>query len=60
VFFLEGVTSEAPSPYINYMLCKELGWSYRDLIEQPRSFVEEMIEVMGIVNKMEIRNHGLR
>lgn len=59
MFFLEGVTTEAPTEYLNYMLCRELGWTYRELMEQPRGFVQEMIEVMGITKKIETRKrHG--
>lgn len=49
---MKGVNTDAPDQYINYILCKEFGWSFKDLYEQPKSFVDEMIAIIGIVNKV--------
>jgi len=40
------------------MLCKEMGWTYQELMSQPRSFIEEIIEIIGITKKIEIKKHG--
>jgi hypothetical protein len=49
-----------PREYVNYLICKEFGWNYKDLMEQPRFFIEEMIQIMGISKKMEKRIYGRR
>lgn len=51
VFFIEGVNTQAPIEYIQYLLCKEFGWTYQELMEQPTDFVENILTVMSIVNK---------
>ncbi len=53
------MATEPPIEYLNYILCKELGWTYNDLMEQPKSFVDEMLEVMEIKKKFDLK-HGRR
>lgn len=56
--FLEGVVTEAPHEYLDYVLCREMGWSYHDLVTTPRSFVESMLLIQGIVKKREHRQRN--
>jgi len=59
VLYLERAKSEPPQEFIDYFLCKEFRWTYRDLMETPRFFVEKMILMADIKNKYDIkRNHG--
>lgn len=53
------MTTTPPIEYLNYILCKELGWTYRDLMEQPKSFVDEMLAIMEIKTKFDLK-HGRR
>jgi hypothetical protein len=58
MFYLQGSSSQAPNQYIDFILCEKFGWTFEELYSQPRGFIEEMITVMGIVNK--VRNKRLR
>lgn len=49
------MTTEAPVEYLNYVICKELGWTYSELMEQPKSFVDEMLQVMEIKKKFDLK-----
>lgn len=60
MFFLEGVSTMPPHEYVDYALCKELGWSYNDLMNTPRFFVERMIKVIGIKKQFDSKRHGGR
>lgn len=46
------MTSEAPEQYVNFLLMKELGWTYRELMETPREVVEQLILISTIHNKV--------
>jgi hypothetical protein len=37
-----------------------MGWTYKDLMEQPRAFVEQMLEMMEIKMKYELKRYGRR
>jgi hypothetical protein len=52
VEFSQGVSNRVPIEYINYTLCKTFGWTYKELMEQPSDFVEEMIDIINIDNKI--------
>lgn len=56
ILFMEGIKSDAPQEFIDYTLCKEMGWSYRDLMEQPSSFVKKMLDVIRMVKKYQNKN----
>lgn len=34
-----------------------MGWAYKDLMEQPKAFVEQMLEIMEIKTKYEIKRN---
>jgi len=51
------VSSDVPKEYLNYIICKEMGWTHEELMSQPRHFVEEMMQVISIKQKIE-RKHG--
>jgi hypothetical protein len=53
---MEGIKSTAPQEFIDYTLCKEMGWSYRDLMEQPAAFVKGMLDVIKIVKRYQNKN----
>ena len=48
VLFLQGVESEPPDEYINYLLCEKFGI---EIMNQPASFVEGLLLVMSIKKK---------
>jgi hypothetical protein len=56
ILFMEGINSNAPQEFIDYTLCKEMGWTYRDLMEQPSSFVKKMLDVIKLVKKQQTKN----
>lgn len=58
MFFLQGSSSRAPEEYLNFLLCEKFGWTFDELASQPEEFVETMIVVMNMVNKM--RNKRLK
>lgn len=52
MFYLQGVSDEAPEEYVNYLLMKELGWTWRELMETPRSVVERLLIISTIHHKV--------
>lgn len=50
--FFQGASNKMPIEYINYTLCKTFGWTYEELIEQPSDFIEQMIDIIKLENKL--------
>jgi len=40
------------------MLCKEFGWTYKDLMQTPWWFADEMIDVIDLVKKHKSLENG--
>lgn len=58
MFFFEGVTTRPPLEYLEFLLCKEFGWTWQDLRSQPRQFISDMLEVMAIKSKLDRKHNG--
>ena len=39
-------------------MCREFGWTYYDIENQPREFIDDMLEVMFLNNKFERKKYG--
>lgn len=48
----QGASSKVPVEYVNYILCKTFGWTYEELLKQPSDFVEQMIDIIKLENKL--------
>jgi hypothetical protein len=35
-----------------YRLCEKFGWTYKDIMSQPSDFIDKMITIMSIENKL--------
>jgi len=49
--FFQGSSTKVPKEYINYKLCKTFGWTYKQLMNQPSDFINEMISIINIEEK---------
>lgn len=58
MFFLEGVTGKAPASYLQFLLCREFGWTYRDLEGQPAHFINDMLDTLLVVRSVERKRHA--
>jgi hypothetical protein len=58
VFFFEGVTRQPPIEYLEFLLCERFGWTWQDINNQPREFINNMLEVMAIKSKIDRKNNG--
>lgn len=56
-FFTE-TTKKVPDEYIEYILCKEFGWTYQELMSQPADFVERLLLIRNIERKYARSNKG--
>lgn len=52
MFYFQGVVSQAPNEFINYKLCEKFNWTYQELMSQPVSFIESILRIMEIENKL--------
>jgi hypothetical protein len=34
-----------------YKLCEKFGWTYNDIMNQPKDFIEKIVTIMSIENK---------
>ena len=58
MFFLGGSSTETPSEYINFILCEKFGWTFQDLASQPASFIQDILTVLEVVNKLREKELG--
>lgn len=58
VFYLQGVQTAAPPEYATFVLCREFGWTYEELMRQPRHFVDDMLSMIGIIERTKKKNHA--
>lgn len=49
--FLDGAKSDAPEELVNYILCKEFGWTYHELMSQPKHFIKSLLAMRSIMNR---------
>ena len=58
VFYLQGVSTAVPPEYLNFVLCREFGWTYEQLMSQPADFVESMLMILNVERKHRNKNAG--
>ena len=56
---LRGKGDDVPDELQEYLICKNLGWSYRELMETPYEVVVAFTVIMGLERK-EIENENER
>jgi len=52
VFFFQGASTEIPKEVVMYRLCEKFGWTYKEIMNQPSDFIDKMITIMSIENKL--------
>lgn len=57
---MEGAKSNPPNELLTYLVCKEFGWNYQEVMEAPEFFIDTMILISGIKNKYDNKrfHHG--
>lgn len=45
---LNGLRTEIPQPYLDYMLMKEMNWSYTDLLNTPVKVIEAIWKILEL------------
>lgn len=58
MFFLEGATSRAPDELVNMLMCKEMGWTYDQLMATPQEVVEDFFMISATLRQFAAKRAG--